>query len=182
MTYEEEDNSIRTTADIPEEEYRALLREEQTVEERARLIEEENARLAAQLAHLKANPVPEPPRKPRTPGIDPITGHFQKGNKLGTHQAVARANHFRNVLQKCTTDEDLKEVWAMVLKKAKGGDLEAAKVVLDRTIGRVQPTIEGDADSLGPITITFNRMETQQNAYIAQLPADLPPPTKNASS
>jgi hypothetical protein len=106
-------------------------------------------------------------------------GQLQKGTvPINTHYGVARSNHIRNLLKQCTTDDEVKEVWSMVKDKAKQGEEWAVKEFLNRTAGRVETVIEGDPESLGPISIVYNRIEADQAAIVLpqkDSPMSLPP-------
>ncbi|MCE5302848.1 MAG: hypothetical protein LLF97_07030 [Planctomycetaceae bacterium] len=69
-------------------------------------------------------------------------GRFAKGNAGGPGNPFARqAQHLRGALFAAVTTADLKAVVTKLVQLAKGGDVQAAKVVLDRALG---PPVELD--------------------------------------
>jgi glucose-6-phosphate dehydrogenase assembly protein OpcA len=65
--------------------------------------------------------------------------------------AMSRITQYREALQEALTIPDLKAIMKVVIKKAKGGNMDAIKIVLERAVGKpVQPTaaVQQDAATL----------------------------------
>lgn len=84
---------------------------------------------------------------------------FEKGNKVALGHKNPFSAHrikYAQALVEAFKAGDLKNVVMALVKKAKGGDTEAAKVLLDRALGKaVQPMelSQGDGE---PVTFTLN--------------------------
>lgn len=69
-------------------------------------------------------------------GRDPETGRFVSGNTLGLGNPLAmKAHQFRVRLYTTCSPEDLGEVVAELVRKAKAGEPWAVKLLLDRLLG-----------------------------------------------
>jgi len=69
---------------------------------------------------------------------DPTTGRFAPGNSAATgHRRphAARVARFRTALMDAITEEDLAEIARALVAAAKGGDVTAARLLLDRVLG-----------------------------------------------
>lgn len=67
-------------------------------------------------------------------------GRFAKGNSGGPGNPYAkRAAKLRSALYEAVTDDDLRAIVAKLVESAKGGDIAAAREVLDRLLGRPEP-------------------------------------------
>jgi hypothetical protein len=74
-------------------------------------------------------------------------GRFAKGNPGGPGNPFARqVAKLRQVLLESVTEEDLREIVQAMVKKAKEGDMVAAREVLSRVIGK--PAEAPDPDRL----------------------------------
>src|SRR5262245_35289336 len=75
---------------------------------------------------------------PLTPATDrDAKGRFAAGNKAGRGNPLNRhAHRLRYALLSAVKREDIREVAAALLDKAKGGDVAAIKELLDRVMGR----------------------------------------------
>lgn len=72
-------------------------------------------------------------------------GKFAKGNKGGPGNPFSRQiAAFRQAVLNAVTATDLEEIVAVLLIKAKGGDLAATKLLLAYTIGKPGPCIDPD--------------------------------------
>ena len=72
-------------------------------------------------------------------------GKFAKGNAGGPGNPYARrVARLRGLLLDNVTDEDLKAIVVALVDKAKAGDLNAAREVLTRTIGRADAAPDPD--------------------------------------
>lgn len=82
-----------------------------------------------------------------TPSPNGSNGRFSKGNAGGPGNPYARrVARLRGLLLDAVTDDDLKAIVAAMVEKAKGGDLNAAREVLTRTLGK--PADAPDPDRL----------------------------------
>jgi hypothetical protein len=74
-------------------------------------------------------------------------GRFAKGNAGGPGNPFARQTaRLRQVLVAMVKEDDILDIAAMLIVKAKGGDLVAAKLLLSYVVGR--PTAASDPDRL----------------------------------
>ena len=72
------------------------------------------------------------PKTGRTKG-----GRFTKGNTFGQgNPAVRRTAEYRKAIADALTPAELKKVFQALIKKAKEGNVQAIKEVLDRAIGK----------------------------------------------
>jgi hypothetical protein len=66
-------------------------------------------------------------------------GQFGPGNRFGRGNPHAQRVHaVQAVIRDETNDDDLRAIWRRLLEMAKAGDLAAAKLVLDRVLGKVR--------------------------------------------
>lgn len=96
-------------------------------------------------------------------------GKFKPGNKLGKGNPFAgRVAKLRAIALDAVTEEDMKEVIATLIRKAKEGDIAAAKLLLDRIIGRAPLDIQvAFLDSEGnPQLGTVARVDAANHRYI----------------
>ena len=69
-------------------------------------------------------------------GRDPATGRFLAGNAGGLgNPLAAKVHRLRTALVDAVSEDDLQEVIASLVDKAKSGDVQAAKVLFERTLG-----------------------------------------------
>jgi len=68
-------------------------------------------------------------------------GQFLPGNKGGPgNPAAAAVARFRQSMLEAVTVEELREVVRSVLEQALAGDIQAAKLILERCCGRAEPS------------------------------------------
>ena len=73
---------------------------------------------------------------------DPKSGQFRKGNRGGSGNPFAKTiNRLRGVLLNAITESDMRDVVMTLVEKARGGDIGAIKVLLDRLLG---PPVSAD--------------------------------------
>lgn len=73
-------------------------------------------------------------------------GRFLKGNPGGPGNPNSkRVARLRQTLLKAVTPDDMREVVMEMLNKAKCGDMVAAKLLLEYTIGKPKDTVELEA-------------------------------------
>ena len=118
---------------------------------------------------------------------DPKTGRIIKQGKLAKvigkenqyvpekiHYGAARANHFRNLVKKATTDKDMKEVWGVLMEKAKGGSLEAIELLLRYTIGLPKDATNQELASLqGGIKIVMQQIDVTLPTESTPMPTQI---------
>ena len=69
------------------------------------------------------------------------SGRFAAGNKHGRGNPLAQqAQKLRVALLEAVTEEDIKAIIAKLVETAKGGDVVAAREVLDRVVGKACQT------------------------------------------
>jgi hypothetical protein len=74
----------------------------------------------------------------RSPG-----GRFAPGNRFATGNPNSRRMHdLRRVLLEAVGDDDIRAVVARLFEQAKGGDVQAAKLVLEYAVGRPAQSVE----------------------------------------
>ncbi len=76
-------------------------------------------------------------------GRDAATGRFRAGNPGGKGNPHAlRVAAYREAMISEATPDDLRAIVRTLIEAAKGGDVQAAKEVLDRTLGKTAPMID----------------------------------------
>ncbi|MCL4195836.1 MAG: hypothetical protein KJZ87_29130 [Thermoguttaceae bacterium] len=91
-------------------------------------------------------------------GRDCCTGRFAPGNKLGRGSPLAgRAAKLRAALLASVSDDDIREIAAMLVQKAKEGDLPAIAQLLDRVLGK--PTASDLMERVEKLEETLLRRE-----------------------
>lgn len=82
-------------------------------------------------------------RKPSTNGRNK-NGQFAKGNCVATGRAPDKTHKFKltEAFKNSVTEADIIDIAKKLVKKAKAGDYQAAKDVLDRCLGRPKETHE----------------------------------------
>lgn len=75
------------------------------------------------------------------------SGRFTAGNSFSRGRS-SRSAELRKAFTEAVTDEDVAEIARSLVDLAKGGDIAAAKVVLDRCIGKVSITQAEPAEEL----------------------------------
>ncbi len=82
----------------------------------------------------------------RTPDKCGVTGQFLPGNKAAVdHPGKAKATELRKALMAAVQPEDVTQIMRAMITEAIGGNVFAANLVLDRTVGKVQPAAPDDA-------------------------------------
>ena len=104
-------------------------------------------------------------------GRDPHTGFFLPGNKCGKggNPHAEKVTRLRAAIYEATNDEDVRDIWKKLLALAKGGNLTAAKEVLDRLLGKSKETVEvtgGLGEAIGSIREGFATL--MQNPELAK--------------
>ena len=76
-------------------------------------------------------------------------GRFTAGNVAGAGNPHARrVGRLRSLLLEAVGEDDLKAIVAAMVERAKGGDLAAAREVLDRCVGKAGKVEQADPDRL----------------------------------
>ena len=99
--------------------------------------------IVSKQALFEASEMPEP----STTGTN---GRFQPGNKAAVgHQT--RSMKLRAAMLAAVTEKDMRAITKHLVKLAKGGDLKAIELLLNRTIGKLQasPVDEPDEQQIG---------------------------------
>ena len=85
-------------------------------------------------------------------------GRFSKGNQHGKGN-VGASTSLRRELQlaflKAFTPTDMKLVTKAIVKKAKAGNIAAAKLLLERGLGQLAPPVDESSLGEGPKVIKF---------------------------
>lgn len=96
------------------------------------------------------------------------SGKFAAGNAFGRGNPTARhAQRLRQLFITAVTEDDVKEIVRKLVELAKGGDIQAANLLLTRALGKpstsdntlplddspVVLTIEEQIQALGPVTM-----------------------------
>jgi len=89
------------------------------------------------------------------PGQDK-KGRFTKGNKLGQgNPAIRKTAHYRTLFREAITDDMFKDVLLTLYKKAKGGDTQAIKIIVEHGMGKPQQYVEVSGDDNDPVVTDF---------------------------
>jgi hypothetical protein len=68
---------------------------------------------------------------------------FQPGNKAAVgHKPNRRSAELKAALMACVTDDDIKDIYRSMLVAAKGGDVAAARLLWDRSMGKETMPVE----------------------------------------
>ena len=126
------------------------------------------------------------PQPPSTPTRDPVTGHFLKGNPGGPGNAYCGTlEKFRTAIKNATPPERLARVWEALLREAEGGNVLAAREVLDRVFGKqAQAIVVADADG-GPNALTLAMLDAirarlvEGSGELVDTPAEVTKPNSN---
>ncbi len=71
-----------------------------------------------------------------TKGARDISGRFAPGNKCGRGRPLARqAAQLRGALMGAVTADDIQAIAKTLVSKARGGDMAATKILLERLLG-----------------------------------------------
>lgn len=82
----------------------------------------------------------------RAPDKCGVTGQFLPGNKAAVdHPGKVKATALRKALIAAVNQEDVHEIMRAMIAEAISGNVFAANLVLDRTVGKVQPAAPEDA-------------------------------------
>lgn len=85
-------------------------------------------------------------------------GRFKEGNRLGVgNPFAAQVNRLRSALLKDVSEKNVQTIIKALVLKAEGGDLAAAKILLDRIFG---PAVA--ADILERIAALEEKLEVEQ--------------------
>jgi hypothetical protein len=104
----------------------------------------------------------EPNRNGRLPGGRFAPGHGYSRGPRNTRMATLRA-----ALLDAATPEDVRAVGAKLAELAKGGDVQAARVWLEYTVGRPAQQVELTGAEGEPLGVDWNRIEAAVLAALA---------------
>jgi hypothetical protein len=128
------------------------------------------------MATSQPTPVPADRTQPQTtpPNADRSSdGKFAPGNKLGKGNPFARqCAELRKALLNAVTPQNIAEIAAKLLEKAKAGDAAAARVLFSYTLG--QPAAPVDPDTINKQelqTMAANRVDVEAAQRCFQVPA-----------
>lgn len=89
-------------------------------------------------------------------------GLFKPGNKGGPGNPNIKRQHlYRDAVQKAVKQKDLVEIFKVLVQKALAGDPIAAKIIIERTIGKVPKDINVNTTGLQNIAIVFEETKTE---------------------
>jgi hypothetical protein len=94
---------------------------------------------------------------------EPTTGRFAIGNRGGPgNPRAGQVEKYRAAIFAAVSEDDVARVIRALVKAAIGGDVAAAKVVLDRCLGKVPQAIvatvyDGDDSPAGPADLADPR-------------------------
>lgn len=89
-------------------------------------------------------------------------GKFKPGNCGGPgNPNIKRQHMYRDAVQKAVKQKDLVNIFKALVKKALEGDVIAAKIVIERTIGKCPKDINLNTNGLQPIAITFTEVKPE---------------------
>ncbi len=124
---------------------------------------------------------PETVPTERTEGRD-TAGRFASGNGFARGNPTARhAQRLRQLFITAVTEDDVTAIVRKLVELAKGGDIQAANLLLTRALGKpstsdntlplddvpVVLTIEEQIEALGPVTV--ENLEQHKSLRMAQL-------------
>ncbi|MEY4673991.1 MAG: hypothetical protein RL148_1775, partial [Planctomycetota bacterium] len=94
-------------------------------------------------------------------------GRFSKFNQFGQGNPLAkRAQALRTAAMQAVTEDDLRQVVAVLITFAKAGDVQAARLLLERTLGKPR---DGDEPDLGPVDGNPTTLPEAAQRVLAQL-------------
>lgn len=101
--------------------------------------------------------------KPRTIGADGRTneGKFTKGNQCSVgnkSRTDEKAKALKQALLEVINEEDIKEIFKGLAKKAKAGDVAAAKEIFDRLWGRAKQEVDFGENTANTLVDIVARM------------------------
>jgi len=89
-------------------------------------------------------------------------GKFKAGNKGGDgNPQIKRVAEYNAAIRKSVKQKDLVDIFKKLLALAKGGDIAATKIILDRCLGKVAREINVNTNQLQPITILFDEVKPE---------------------
>jgi hypothetical protein len=94
---------------------------------------------------------------------DPQTGYFRPGNRLGGQGGnpnAKRMAELKRALIACGTEDDIQKLYKTLMAAALGGDVQAAKLLLDHLVGRPSQSIEVTGIEGDPVKIDMANLTT----------------------
>jgi len=89
-------------------------------------------------------------------------GHFKKGNPGGTgNPNILIQMKYRKAIAQAVTAKDLKEILKKLVEKAKNGDNIAAKIIIERCLGKVPKEVNVNTQGLQPVSISFQEVKSE---------------------
>lgn len=98
------------------------------------------------------------------PNFHDNKGRFKKGNKGGPgNPQLQNLAKYKRALGRAVKAKDIRDILIQLIGKAKNGDVMAAKVILDRCLGKVPQAIEFKGENaLQSVQITFAKLEEDE--------------------
>lgn len=78
-------------------------------------------------------------------------GRFGAGNNFS--KGRKRQEHFRGLFERCVTDHDFEAVVKSLVNQAIGGDVQAARLILERCLGREVEKVEVENEPNGRVVL-----------------------------
>ena len=113
-------------------------------------------------------PKPEPvkaeivPAKQMPTGLD-SRGKFAKGNKLGGNPYTSEIQKFQRCVLTSIKQKELRDVMRAMLKRAVEGDVNAAKLILERLCGKMDLGTQVNVTNVNPNTVTICIKQEDEN-------------------
>jgi len=92
------------------------------------------------------------------PNYHNANGSFKPGNPGGTgggNPRLKRQIQYQDAIKKAVKTKDIIDILKKLVEKAKRGDEAAAKIILDRVLGKVPKDLNVNQTGLQNIAITF---------------------------
>ena len=110
-----------------------------------------------------------------------VLGRFLPGNPGGPGNPHARAtSRLRSALLRAATPSNIEAIVRALIEKAKAGDVQAAREVLNRALGRTAQSVEANGDQEQPMTgeMIVHMIEDYQRQKRSGGPDDEPLPPR----
>ena len=99
-------------------------------------------------------------------------GRFQPGTRGGPGSPHAkRVSELKSTVVNAVTEADLRDVVRALIKKAKGGDISAAKLLFDRLLGKPGVLTEAEPEQEGEAK--FNMSDVIRGLHTQRMKGDV---------
>lgn len=102
------------------------------------------------------------PAKQMPVGLD-ARGKFAKGNKLGGNPYTSEIQKFQRCVLTAVKQKELREIMHKMVQLAIAGDINAAKLVLERTCGKLPADSQINVTNVNPNTVTIYIKQESEN-------------------